>query len=178
MPAVRERINQHPQEAEDFGHLFQALLRLTASSDKISDSQRKVIENVLGAPRLAVEGSPSLSEEALNSYSDMACFMFEQKNPGKTVDADDNRAVFTHVIKDKFQDAPTLKDKMAMANFAITWSKFKIDWNMASQGKRADLLESLTEGKSLSDVPEESLTSKIFANGPWQKALQKPNIKQ
>jgi hypothetical protein len=171
MPAVRERIEQHQQEAEDFGHLFAALLRLAASSTSLPDSQKAVIENVLGPARLAVAGAPALSEDAVESYNNMACFMFEQKNPGKTVDADDNRAVFAHVIKDKFQEAPTEKDKLAMANFAITWSKFKIDWNMASPDKKSALLQSLAEGRSLADVPEESLTSKIFANGPWQQLL-------
>jgi len=173
MPSVRERIQHNQQEAEDFGHLFAALLRLAASSTYLPDSQKAVIENVLGPARLAVAGTPALSEDAVESYNDMACFMFEQKNPGKTVDADDNRAVFAHVIKDKFQEAPTEKDKLAMANFAITWSKFKIDWNMASPDKKSAFLQSLADGRSLLAFPEESLTSKIFANGPWQQLLHK-----
>jgi hypothetical protein len=168
MSEVQERVEQHSPEAEDFGQLFRALLRLTCSSGSLPKPQTTIIENILGPARLAVEGTPSLSEEALNSYSDMACFMYEQKNPGKTVDADDNRLVFTHVIKDKFNEAPTEKDKQAMANFALTWYKFKVSYDVASKEEKALLVQGLDERKSLAKTSPNSLTAKIFANGPWQ----------
>jgi hypothetical protein len=167
MSEVQERVEQHAPEAEDFGQLFRAILRLTCASGSLPKSQVTIIENILGPARIAVEGKPSLSEEAINSYSDMACFMYEQKNPGKTVDADDNRLVFTHVIKDKFNDAPSEKDKLAMANFALTWYKFKVSYDVASKEDRALLVQSLDERKSLAKNSPNSLTAKIFANGPW-----------
>jgi hypothetical protein len=167
MSQVQERVEQDSKEAEDFGQLFRALLRLTCSSNSLPKPQITIIENILGPARLAVEGTPSLSEEAVNSYADMACFMYEKKNPGKTVDADDNRLVFAHVIKDKFNDAPSEKDKRAMANFALTWYKFKVSYDVASKEEKALLVQSLDERKSLAKNSPNSLTAKIFANGPW-----------
>jgi len=167
MSEAQERVDQNSKEAEDFGQLFRALLRFTCSSNTLPKSQVTIIENILGPARLAVEGTPSLSEEAVNSYADMACFMYEQKNPGKTVDADDNRLVFAHVIKDKFNEAPSEKDKLAMANFALTWYKFKVSYDVASKEDKALLVQSLDERKSLAKTSPNSLTAKIFANGPW-----------
>jgi len=167
MPDVNERVNEQSQDANDFGQLFRALLRLICSPGTLPKAQITVVENIIGPARIAVEGTPSLSEEAVNGYLDMACFMYEQKNPGKTVDADDNRLVFAHVIKDKFNEAPTEKDKLAMANFALTWYKFKVSYDVASKEERALLVQDLDERKSLAKITAHSLTAKILSNGPW-----------
>jgi hypothetical protein len=173
MYEVQERVEQNSQVAEDFGQLFRALLRLVCASGSLPKTQVTIIENILGPARLAVEGSPSLSEEAVNSYADMACFMYEQKNPGKTVDADDNRLVFAHVIKDKFQDAPSEKDKLAMANFALTWYKFKVTYDLASKDDRVLLAQTLDERKNLAKTSPNTLVGKIFSNGPWRNLFSK-----
>jgi hypothetical protein len=167
MPAVEHHLKDHAQNAEDIGHLFCALLRLVCSSGKLPDEQVKTIESILGPPQILVAGNPALSDEALNAYNEMACFMFEQKNPGKTVEAEDNRAVFRHVIKDKFQEAPTLKDKQAMANFAVTWGKFKVAWDLASAPEKALLLANFNQGKTPSSEAEPELARRILGNGPW-----------
>jgi hypothetical protein len=168
MPEVQERVEEHSQDAQDFAQLFRAILRLMCSSSSLPKPQITVIENILGPARLAVEGTPSLSEEAVNAYCDMACFMYEHKNPGKTVDADDNRLVFAHVIKDKFNEAPAEKDKLAMANFALTWYKFKVAYDIASKEEQALLVQGLDERKSLAKTSPNSLSAKILSNGPWR----------
>jgi hypothetical protein len=167
MSEVHDRVEEHSPEAQDFGQLFRAILRLMCSSGSLPKPQITIIENILGPARLAVEGTPSLSEEAVNGYSDMACFMYEKKNPGKTVDADDNRLVFAHVIKDKFNEAPSEKDKLAMANFALTWYKFKVSYDVASKEEKALLVQALDERKSLAKTSPNSMTAKILSNGPW-----------
>jgi hypothetical protein len=170
-PEINKRLQDHQDEAEDFSRLFKALLRLVISSKSLPEEQTNVLLNILGPERIAVEGTPQLTEEAVNGYTDMACFLFELKNPGKTVDADDNRAVFATVIKSKFQEAPSEKAKLAMSNFALTWAKFKIAWDLAPEEKRKELAQHVDDIASGTSYSDTALTKKIFENGPWRKFL-------
>ena len=169
-PEVKKLVVTDDGIAEDFGYLFRALLRLSCSAKLIPPNQIEVIKAILGPERVAVEGTPPLTEEAVDSYADMACFLYERKNPGKTIDADDNRAVFASVIMGKFKDAPSDQAKRAMANFALTWAKFKVAWDLAPEENRPQLLKELDTASGAAAL-QTALEKKIFNNGPWTKAL-------
>jgi hypothetical protein len=149
-PKVTEYLVLHPEQKENYVRLLRALLRwkartLTATAggaapSAIATEEAGLIGEVLGPERLAVPGSPAFSEEAVEAYADMACFLYEQQNPGKTIDAFDNRAMFASVVCEKFRNAPTDKDKRAMAAFDLQWAKFKVAWEAANESTRKDML--------------------------------------
>ncbi len=130
-----------------------------------------MLSEVLGPERISVAGDPPLTEDSVDAYGDMACFLYEQAHPGKSVDAVDNRAIFASVIANKFNDAPTPNDKRAMANFALTWAKFKVMWLSADQTDRVTLLEQVASGKvpALQKQVSDPLVSEIFSHGPWHQ---------
>lgn len=152
-PKVTEYLLAHPEQKENYVRLLRALLRwkarmLVATTDgatpsSVATEESALITEVLGPERLAVQGSPAFSEEAVEAYADMACFLYEQNNPGKTIDAFDNRAMFASVVCEKFRNAPTDKDKRAMAAFDLQWAKFKVAWESANEGQRKELLSLL-----------------------------------
>jgi hypothetical protein len=92
---------------------------------------------------VAVAGNPAFTEEAVEAYADMACFLYEESNPGKSINAFDNRAMFASVVCEKFRNAPSAKDKDAMAAFDLSWSKFKCAWESASEPTRKAMLAAL-----------------------------------
>jgi hypothetical protein len=119
---------------------------------------------------VAVPGDPPLTEEAIDAYADMACFMYEQRHPGKTIDATDNRAIFASVICNKFSEAPTASDRKAVANFALSWAKFKIAWMRASSEKREEMLSHLEAGSKSANESNDQLIDLIIRSGPWSHA--------
>lgn len=152
--------------------LFRALCRLRLrSSAKAGNSCAvdDVIQEVLGAQRIAVPGDPALTEDAVNAYADMACFIYEQRNDGKTVDAVDNRTLFAKLICQKFSLAPTRADQEAMLGFDLSWAKFKILWLRADTKTRALMMQSLSlrgAGKSLS-LSKDAVLEKVLLNWPF-----------
>ena len=152
-PKLTAYLVAHADQSENYASLIKALLRYKARNESgqidgkdnggLAADECALISEVLGAQRLSVPGTVPFSEDAVNAYADMACFIYEQSNPGKSVDAMDNRAVFATVVSEKFKQAPTKKDQEAMAGFDLSWAKFKIVWTQADEKQRAALLANL-----------------------------------
>jgi hypothetical protein len=149
-PKVKDVITKNEEQKANYRDLFKSLLRMSNDANKSNTSSSDgediitdVIVQVLGPVRIAIAGNPALTEDSINSYADMACFLYEQKHPGKTIDADDNRLVFATVIREKFQNAPSIAAKQAMANFSLSWSKFKIAWVQANDETRHSMVDHL-----------------------------------
>jgi hypothetical protein len=153
-PKLTAYLGAHEDQRENYSSLLRALLRYKARNltggfsggtepDQEAANEANIISEVLGPQRLSVPGTVPFSEDAMNAYADMACFIYERRNPGKSVDALDNRAVFATVVSQKFKDAPTKKDQEAMAAFDLSWAKFKIVWTQADESQRAALLNGL-----------------------------------
>lgn len=175
-PALISAMKDKPELEEGYVNLFHALLRireampiekLSVPGDLTSDSD--LITELLGIQRIAVADTPPLTEEAVNAYADLTCFIYEQKNPGKTVDADDNRALLARVVADKFRAAPTENDKRAMAHFDLSWAKFKILWDNADETTRKLMLEKLTKSGAGSTLAlgKDPLMEKVLGSWPW-----------
>lgn len=149
-PRLTEYLVGHPEQKENYIRLLRALLRWRARTlvataggaapSAVAKQEADLIAEVLGPERVAVQGSPAFSEEAVEAYADMACFIYEQNNPGKTIDAFDNRAMFASKVCEKFREAPTEKDKRAMAAFDLAWAKFKVAWEAADEARRKEML--------------------------------------
>lgn len=143
-PKVTDYLVSKPSQTENYSRLLRALLRWKARSAPAgSEAESAFISQILGPTRVAVQGTPAFSEEAVEAYADMACFLYEQSNPGKTIDAFDNRAMFASVVCEKFRNAPSDKDKQAMAAFDLAWAKFKVAWDGANETTRASMLAAL-----------------------------------
>lgn len=170
-PEVRGRIKNNDDEKAAFAAFFRALLRFVLKSKTVTEDDSTVLSELLGPERISVPGDPPLTEESVDAYGDMTCFMYEQAHPGKTIDAMDNRTVFASVIARKYSEAPTDKDKRAMANFSLSWSKFKVTWLSANESDRKQLFEQYTMGKPPSSDIKDPLITTIFANGPWHPHL-------
>lgn len=164
-PEVRGRIKNSEDEKTAFASLFRALLRFVLKSKNVTEDDSTVLNELLGPERISVPGDPPLTEDSVDAYGDMACFMYEQSHPGKSVDAIDNRTVFASVVARKYSEAPTEKDKRAMSNFSLSWAKFKVVWLAADAADRKQLYEQIAMGKP----PEgkDPLIRAIFENGPW-----------
>jgi hypothetical protein len=171
-PQVQKNIADQPDAKSLFATLFRALLRLQLGSNTTDAEDKNILSQVLGPVRIAVPGDPPLTEEAVDAYNDMACFLYEQKNPGKTIDAIDNRTIFASVIAKKFDEAPNHLAKTAMANFALTWSKFKLVWANANDATRNSLLAQFQGTSSGAKVAiADPFTETILHNGPWSQLL-------
>jgi hypothetical protein len=164
-PRVKTYVADHPEQKENYQSLMKALLRFRqrdltarlgqgdASAQDPASDESNLIGELLGPVRLAADGSTPLTSDAVDAYADMACFLYEQRHPGKTIDALDNRAVFATVIGEKFRNAPSDRDRKAMAGFDLTWAKFKIIWTGADAGTRKQLLDRL-ENKGANSASE------------------------
>ncbi len=173
---------RNKQELElEYSDLFRALLRVHErySTEKTNvegsefESDSDMITRLLGLQRTAVSGNPSFSEDAVNAYADMAIFIYEQQHAGRTIDANDNRALFAKVVVEKFNQAPSDNDKRAMSSFDLAWAKFKIIWHNADEEKRKILLEKLVKtgaGSTLS-VAKDPLLDQVLSNWPWKTSL-------
>jgi hypothetical protein len=139
----------------------------------LAEQGEEAISCLLGPQRIAKPGSPPLTEDAINAYADMACFLYEQKNPGKTVDANDNRTLFAEAISYKYDEAPTASDRAAMASFDLTWSIFKIEWESADEAGRKQLLQHLGKKKTdaASSIAEDPVLNCVLINGPWKSLV-------
>ncbi len=154
------------EQMANYRLLFRSLLRRRAQSSTIPSEEKEMLMEALGPQRVALSGEPPLTEEAINAYADMACFLYEKNFPGRTVDADDNRQVFIKVIKQKFEDAPRPEDKAAMNNFPISWAKFRIMY----------IDSSLTDRKAMESkiVSETGLAGMNIKNATLERVLRSP----
>jgi hypothetical protein len=152
-PPVTTYLAAHPEQKENYSMLLRALLRWRARMqsqslgdlklDELAKSENGLITEVLGPVRIAVDDEPPFTEEAVNAYTDMACFIFEQRHPEKSVNGDDNRKLFAQVVCEKYHRAPTEKDRAGMVGFDLSWAKFKIAYQAADDAGRGILLSKL-----------------------------------
>jgi hypothetical protein len=170
-PRVESATAASQDQKENYKALLRALLRLESQRLAATDSKSaELISEVLGPARVAAPGTPPLTEDAIEAYADMACFLYEEGHPGKTVNAIDNRMVFASVIRSKFIEAPTQKDKDVMANFDLSWSKFKILWSGADESGRKRLLAAWThkdDATASSTTPKDPTLDSVMHKGPW-----------
>lgn len=174
-PKVRSACQGQPDLLENYRDLFRSLFRLLARRSA-SDKQAQVLAELLGPSRIAVAGNPPLTEDAINAYADMACFVYEQQHPGKSLDAADNRFTFAQVVRNKFTTAPTTKDKLAMINFDLSWAKFKILWSLADQRQKQLLLAQWQPSASNQKPKASAILDLVLNSGPWADSA-KPKAK-
>jgi len=166
-PATAQEISYGIDQKEGFITLFRALLRFQSRSKKLAAEDSTILPEVLGPERIALPGDPPLTEDAVDAYADMTCFMYEQRHPGKTIDAIDNRTIFASVICQNYTKAPSAAAKKAMANFALSWAKFKIAWADAGPPQRDRLLASLEAGSKPPAELNAKIVDMIITSGPW-----------
>lgn len=170
-PRVESAAAASQDQKENYKTLLRALLRLESQRLAATDAkQAELISEILGPARVAAAGTPPLTEDAIEAYADMACFLYEEEHPGKTVNAMDNRMVFASVIRSKFIEAPTQKDRDVMANFDLSWSKFKILWSGANETGRRKLLAAWThknDATTSGTMPKDPTLESVMHKGPW-----------
>src|ERR1700733_10967090 len=93
-PLVQKETKDKPDQKENFRDLFRCLMRLTLRNESQTGADADILAEVLGPVRVAVPGNPTLYEDAVEAYADMACFMYTVNHPGKTVDDLENRTIF------------------------------------------------------------------------------------
>jgi hypothetical protein len=175
-PRLVAEMRQNPDLEAGYVSLFHALLRMREAmpAEKLEvsgeiNSDSDLITELLGVQRTAVPGDPPLTEEAINAYADLTCFIYEQRHPGKTVDADDNRALLARVVADKFREAPTANDRKAMAHFDLSWAKFRILWDSADAPTRKIMLDKLDKsgaGSTLA-LAKNPVLEQVLLAWPW-----------
>lgn len=182
--ALRPRVLQELDVKESYRLLFRALIRHYLSKNKETSVDIELFQDLLGAVRIADPGPPVLTEDAVNAYSDMTCFLYQKRKPDRSVDGDDNRQTFALVIKDRFVRAPNLAAKTAMTNFDLTWACFRcrfLDVSAEQQEKLSALMAS-GDSKSSAQLKAELVSPtmlKIFALGPWsEKAKEVKELKE
>lgn len=158
-PAVRPFLND-VDHRDNYRLLFRSLLRTKASKLPEGNPLKEMIQESLGPDRIAISGNTSLSEDAIGAYTDMTCLLYEKTHPGKTVDADDNRAVFAQLVRNKFEQAPTEADKKAMNAFPLTWSIFRILYTNATEEERDRMSKDLAQGGKFAHM---KITDKTLA---------------
>lgn len=171
---LRPRILKEMDVKESYRLLFRALIRHQLSKVQESSADIELLQDLLGAVRIADPGPPVLTEDAVNAYSDMTCFLYQKRKPDRSVDGDDNRQTFALVIKDRFVRAPNLAAKTAMTNFDLTWACFRCRFLDVSDDQQEKLSALMASGDSKSSAQlKAELVSptmlKIFALGPWSE---------
>lgn len=186
-PTVKRVVQLMPSQMDNYKDLFKALLRLELRNAQATRSglsekaggELEVIAQLLGPERIAVQGDPPLTDAAIQAYANMACFIFEQNHPGRTVDAEDNRTMFANVICDKYRNAPDGAAREAMLNFDLTWAKFKILWTKGTEADHQQMLAQWNTGAKSAQAaptvkrpPVTDLTlASVLNNGPWKRIL-------
>ena len=185
-PKLTDYLTAREAQRENYSALLRALLRFRSrnlavaaqapNADDAATNEFNLISEVLGPQRLTVPGAVPFSEEAVNAYADMACFIYELKNPGKTVDAVDNRAVFAAAVSEKFKSAPTKRDQQAMAAFDLSWAKFKIVWTQADDKQKEILKMALLGGGPgvALEQAHDAMLELVLHNWPGSAAKSSP----
>lgn len=187
-PALIVQVQDHPDLGLLYTDLLRALFRLVlneAPGDLFLSET--TVRMLLGPSRLAYSETniqkPQLTEDAINAYSDMACFLYEQKNPDKTLDATDNRAIFAKVISNKFAQAPDFKARMSMAYFDISWAKFRLNWFFAKKPDERKALLAIFGSKQGTDptkaiiVQSNHVLESVLSCHLWSPTTKKWSIK-
>lgn len=154
--------------------LFRALLRhaLGDPRSNLSKTEKEMFQMLLGPARISEMGPPVLTEDAINAYADMTCFLFQKRKPDRSIDGEENRQVFADVIKQRYQQAPNLQAKQAMCNFDLTWACFRCRYLALDEAGQARLSKLMASGEGKGELKAELTnpqTLKIFALGPWSE---------
>ncbi len=166
------RMLQDEQQRSNYRLLFRALLSMRADSNEVSADERTMIFETLGPKRIAEPGPPPLTEDALNAYSDMACFLYERSHKGKTVDAEDNRQLYTVIVKDRFFGAPTDRDRQAMNDFPLSWAKFRILYNDATEGEKMLLAERIASKEGTRGLNiRNPMLEEVLSSPAWKRFI-------
>jgi hypothetical protein len=185
-PKLTDYLTAREAQRENYSALLRALLRFRSrnlaaaaegpNAEDAVTSEFNLISEVLGPQRLTVPGAVPFSEEAVDAYADMACFIYELKNPGKTVDAADNREVFAKAVSEKFKSAPTKRDQQAMAAFDLSWAKFKIVWTQADDKQKEILKMALLGGGPgvALEQAHDAMLELVLRNWPASAAKSSP----
>lgn len=172
-PLVKNCCHQNIEQQANYRDLFRTLLRLEVHDKQANPGEVELIGEVLGPERIAVPENPPLTEEAVEAYADMTCFIYAQTHPGKTVDALDNRTVFVATMEHRYMNDATHLEKLAMSYFALKWTKFKVLYADADDSDKQKLFKRIsgTTPESLrKDITNDTLDA-VMNNGPWVHAL-------
>lgn len=174
---LRGKITAELDTKESYRLLFRALIRrampgIVATSKDFSEQ----LQDLLGPVRIADVGPPPLTEDALNAYADMTCFLYQKRKPNRSVDGDENRQVFVAVVKERFAQAPNQAAKAAMTNFDLTWACFRCRFMDVSESEREklSLLMASQDSKNSAQLKAELISPtilKIFSLGPWSEKM-------
>lgn len=171
---LRPRIFSELDYKDSYRLLFRALLRhaLGDAKTSLSASEKEMFQTLLGPARISEMGPPTLTEDAINAYADMTCFLFQKRKPDRSIDGEENRQVFADVIKQRYMQAPDLRAKQAMCNFDLTWACFRCRYLALNESGQARLSKLMAGGDGKGELKAE-LTNpemlKIFAMGPWSE---------
>lgn len=170
---LRPKVLQELDYKDSYRLLFRALLRHALSDPRtnLSAAQKATIQNLMGPSRISEPGPPVLTEDAINAYADMTCFLFQRRKPDRSIDGEENRQVFADVIKQRYNQAPNFQAKAAMCNFDLTWACFRCRYLAMDEEGRARLSKLMAAGggKELKAELTNPEILKIFALGPWSE---------
>ncbi|MBS2006454.1 MAG: hypothetical protein JST01_05410 [Cyanobacteria bacterium SZAS TMP-1] len=182
---ISKKISEDLDYKESYRLLFRALLRHAVDRLEPTAVQAELIQELLGPTRIAEVGPPVLTEEAINAYNDMTCFIYAKRHPEHSVEGDDNRQMFAEVIRQRYNDAPNIEAKRAMCKFDLTWATFRCRYLDASPADKDRLLLSMDPDKAKVPTPNRAkkpaqpalaLTSpkllKLFGMGPWAESAK------
>ncbi len=108
----------------------------------------------------------------------MACFLYERSHSGKTVDAEDNRELYSLIVKDRFFGAPTDRDRQAMNDFPLSWAKFRILYNDASEGEKMLLAERIASNEGTRGLNiRNTMLEEVLSSPAWKRFILAQNAK-
>jgi len=191
---LSKKISEDMDYKESYRLLFRALLRHAVDRLEPTAVQAELINELLGPTRIAEIGPPVLTEEAIDAYNDMTCFLYSKRHPDHTVEGEDNRRMFAEVIREKYNTAPNAEAKKAMCKFDLTWAAFRCRYLDASTADKDKLLISMEDKSSAAGRSQAAaqtragaangakkqsvlaLTSpkllKLFSLGPWAESAK------
>ncbi len=176
-PLVKKTCLANTEQQSNYRDLFRALFRLEMRQQKENPIESELVAEIIGPERVAVPDNPPLTEDAVEAYADMTCFIYNQTHPGKSVDALDNRTVFVATLERRYMHCESSLEKLAMSNFALKWGKFKVlyaDANDADKDKLFKRVSGTSPEPLRKDMINPALDA-VMKNGPWVPALTSTN---
>jgi hypothetical protein len=176
-PQVKKVCLANVEQQANYRDLLRALFRLELRDSKPNPLENEIVSEVIGPERIAVPDKPPLTEDAVEAYADMTCFIYNQTHPGKTVDALDNRTVFVGTLEKRYMNTANPLEKLAMSNFALKWGKFKVLYADANETDKDKLFKRISGASPESlrkDITNTTLDA-LMNNGPWVHALTATN---
>lgn len=175
-PAL-SKLLEDPDHRANYRLLFRSLLSMRADSKDITGEERIMLAEALGPKRIAEPGPPPLTEDAINAYTDMACFIYEHNHAGKTVDAEDNRELYQLIVRDKFANAPSERDKAAMNDFPLSWAKFRILYTDANESEKLLLATRIASEQGTKGLNiRNAMLEEVLSCPVWKKFVISSNV--